>query len=398
MKSYAQKIKVLVPLLTLFLVSCGVHNHRYDTNQDVYYQDDYYAYDPYYGYGSSDYTDVGDGVYYNNYNYYPDRWGVTYSSDNFSPYRYPRVGFYFSSGSHCSYSYWSTWCSSGYWPSSYYSSSYYGVGWWPSYGFGLSYSSYYYDNYWWYNHWRNRNYYHNSPNQYRHYSARSEAVRLANRNSYSKKSNRYKTSSPSGYINRNNKVDRSRSSSRPVYRAPNRQSTPQKRTNQTPQRSRQEAIILNPSSNRYKRVVDGSNVSNKRVGYTNDLQQTIRKDYNNKATINSRYRQQKPTVRQELQKKQSINQGLIQSRQRVYQNRPVISNTRQQPATSSRTQQTYSSRPVQVKPQQIRKPTVSMPSKSKRSSERIETSRQSKSSPSKTASPTSRSSRRNRDK
>ena len=138
-------MKFLIPFLTLFLASCGVHNHRYDTQQDVYYEDDYYAYDnydPYYGYGSSEYSTAGDGVYYNNYNYYPDRWGVTYSNVNYSPYRYPRVGFYLSSGYNCGYSYWSTRCSSGFYGSSFYGSSYYGSGFGPYYGFGLGFGGY----------------------------------------------------------------------------------------------------------------------------------------------------------------------------------------------------------------------------------------------------------------
>ena len=181
-------MKLMIPILTLFLVSCGVHNHRYNAEEDVYYQEDYYAYDnydPYYGYGSGEYSTTGDGVYYNNYNYYPDRWGITYSNVYYSPYRYPRVGFYFSSSYNCGYSYWSNWCSPWY-RSPFHWGYHYG---WSSWGIGLGYSGYYYDNYWWYNHWRNRTYHHPRTG---YYSARNEVRRL-NNNRY----NRYNRSSHS---------------------------------------------------------------------------------------------------------------------------------------------------------------------------------------------------------
>ena len=74
MKNPVLNMKILIPILTLFLASCATHNHRYDARDDVYYEDDYYAYgdyDPYYGYGTSEYSTAGDGVYYNNYNYCP---------------------------------------------------------------------------------------------------------------------------------------------------------------------------------------------------------------------------------------------------------------------------------------------------------------------------------------
>ncbi|TDR23616.1 hypothetical protein [Marinicella litoralis] len=240
-------MKILLPFLTLFLASCGVHHHRYDAEQDTYYQDDYYAYDnydPYYGYGSAEYSSAGDGVYYNNYNYYPDRWGVNYSNVYYSPYRYPRVGFYYSSINNCGYSYWSTWCSPGAWPSSYYSN-----GWWPSFGFGLSYSvgySGYYDNYWWYNHYRHRNYNHNRPTQRGYYSARNETRRLAN----SRYHNQSKKPNHNRYGNKPQAVNRARNSSnRPVNRAPNRSnSNSRQRSSTVNNRARQEAAVINHSN------------------------------------------------------------------------------------------------------------------------------------------------------
>ena len=164
-----------------------------------------------------DYSTTGDGVYYSNYNYYPDRWGVTYSNVYYSPFRYPRVGFYFSSGHQCGYSYWSTWCGYSHWPAGYRYSS-----WWPSWGYGLVYASYY-DNYWWYNHWRNRNYEHYRPGRHGYNKARNEAVRLQRNNRYYRYNNRAHNNSANrgSYQRPNNRgtVDRSRNTgNRGTYR------------------------------------------------------------------------------------------------------------------------------------------------------------------------------------
>ena len=259
MKNYAPNMKIIIPLMTLFLASCGVHNHRYDSGQDVYYEEDYYAYDnydPYYGYGSSDYSTAGDGVYYNNYNYYPDRWGVTYSNVNYSPYRYPRVGFYFSSGYNCGYSYWSTRCSPSYFGSGY---NHYVSSWWPSYGFGLGYGGYggyFASNYWWYNHWRNRNYYHQRPSARGYYSARNEAGRLINRRYYSNSKNNQPRRNSTGNHSSRNAVYRGRSTGNRSAnrtsgnRAINRSAGSRSNRNSRPvQRGRQEAAIRSNDSN-----------------------------------------------------------------------------------------------------------------------------------------------------
>ena len=299
-------MKILIPIMTLFLASCGVHNHRYDANQDTYYEDDYYAYDnydPYYGYGSSEYSSTGDGVYYNNYNYYPDRWGVTYSNVNYSPFRYPRVGFYFSTANNCGYSYWSNWCAPG-WGSSYYGSGFYASNWWPSYGFGLSYSSYYYDNYFWYNHWRNRNYYHNRPTQHGYYSARNEASRLVNGRYYS----RYKNNSPGRNNNQRNNNQRNsnyRSNPRPVNRGRstgnrviNRSSGNRANRNNKPtQRSQQQSAALNPNGANYRQATSRQNSSREVVtgrSETGNLQNNIQRNYAERNLPNNRY--QKPAL------------------------------------------------------------------------------------------------------
>ena len=372
-------MKILIPILTLFLASCGVHNHRYDAEQDVYYEDDYYAYDnydSYYGYGSSDYSTTGDGVYYNNYNYYPDRWGVTYSNVYYSPFRYPRVGFYFSTANNCGYSYWSNWCSPG-WGSSYYGSGYYASSWWPTYGFGLSYSSYYYDNYFWYNHWRNRNYYHNRPTQRGYYSARNEAGRLTNGRYYSN----YKNNQPRNNNQRNSNyrsnprvIDRGRSTGN---RTINRSSGNRTINRSKPvQRSRQQSAVLNPSGSSYRpatgsqntarvavtgrAATDGrnlqnnryqkpalvsSNVTNQRVRQTNSLRQTAR---------DNQKPQQQPPVQVKPMNSQSpvyysntrpstIRQPVVQgtNNQRVY-------SSQQAPASSPY----VNNRNVQLRPQQ----------------------------------------------
>ncbi len=147
-------------LSVLVLAGC-TNNHSY---HDSYRGDGYYAsdYDAYYGYGDSyGYSTDGSGIYYNNYNYYPDRWGINYSVNYYSPYRYPRIGFYFNDCYYWTFNCHYSW-GGGYWLA-------------PVWGF----SSWYYNDYWWYNHWRHRNYHH-TP-RYGRYSARREAQRLANR-------------------------------------------------------------------------------------------------------------------------------------------------------------------------------------------------------------------------
>lgn len=154
-------MKVLMILMAGLVLTACTNNHSY---HDSYRGDGYYTsdYDAYYGYGDSlGYSTDGSGVYYNNYNYYPDRWGINYSVNYYSPYRYPRIGFYYND---CYY--WSFNCFNG-WGSSLWLA--------PIWG----YSSWYYNDYWWYNHWRHRNYHH-TP-RYGRYSARREAQRLANR-------------------------------------------------------------------------------------------------------------------------------------------------------------------------------------------------------------------------
>ena len=154
--------------LILILQGCSSSYHRYSDYDDIYY-DDYY-YDTYYY----------DDDYYS-YNYYPDRWGMNYSNVYYSPYRYPRVGFY----NHYYYSPNSYWGSYSPWGGYYAGINY---GW--SLGFGYTwsnyhwhssyyhpYSSYYYSSYWdryWNNHYTRR-----------HITARNEVARLAARNRHS---------------------------------------------------------------------------------------------------------------------------------------------------------------------------------------------------------------------
>jgi hypothetical protein len=317
-------MKTLIPFLSLFLASCGVHNHRYDSEQDAYYQNDYYAYDnydPYYGYGSSGYSTTGDGVYYNDYNYYPDRWGVNYSNVYYSPYRYPRVGFYFSSGYGCGYSYWSNGCSSRYWPSSYYVYNS-----WPSYGFGFSYSSYYYDNNWWYNHWRHRNYEHYRPTQTGFYSARNEALRLNNSryynsHKYNQRNNRYNNT----YRNNPTAVNRGRSSSnRPVNRSNNRTNNSNKpsRAAKPVQRGRQEAVQNNQ---RYNQIRANDSVRSQATARSSSqgLQSRINEDYVQRNYQNNRYQSQKPTQTASNSSMQTNRVKPMNSQSPVYQTNTV---------------------------------------------------------------------------
>ncbi len=361
MNKHVPNMKRLLPLITIFLASCGVHNHRY-ADDEVYYQDNYYAYDnydPYYGYGTSAYSTAGDGVYYNNYNYYPDRWGVTYSNVNYSPFRYPRVGFYFSSGHNCGYSYWSTWCSSNYWPSSYYGSSYYASSWWPSYGFGLSYSSYYNDNYWWYNHWRNRNYYHNRPTQHGYYSARNEARRLSN----GRYNSRYKYQQPrnnqrNGYYNRSNPngVSRSRSTGNRVI---NRSSgTRNSRSNQPVQRSRQQSAVLQPNRSNYRQVTAGQRSARSAVSNRvneRSLQNRVQQNYAERNLPNSI--EQQPTVSAREQVSQRTRQTSSYNTRSYTQQKPIQAPVRVKPMNSQSPVYYSNSRPNTARQTVVQPPT-----------------------------------------
>src|SRR5690554_6126575 len=217
-------IKRILPFAVLFLAGCASTDYR----DDYYYGDEYYSttdsYDPYYGYGNSGYSTAGSGVYYNNYNYYPDRWGMSYSNVYYSPYRYPRVGFYYSSIN----------CGYGWYGSCYpinRTSFYYNT--WPSYGYGwglgLSFNNYYsyryYDNYYWYNYWRNRDYnpyrpvnrYNsNYPTNRGYYSTRNEVGRVVDRNRSTQYKSQQERNSRYGNYQR----------SEPARRPENRQRTP----------------------------------------------------------------------------------------------------------------------------------------------------------------------------
>lgn len=152
-----KKITLLL-FIILFFSGCANHYQRYGDNDDIYYEEDYYGYDsyqePYYGY-----IDNGSDVYYANYNYYPDRWGVSYSSSYYSPYRYPRLGFYYS-GVTCPSYYWSWGCGNS-WGLGFHNT-YYNYYSYPRYH-GLTYN--YYDRHYWYNYYRNRTYHHRSARQ-----------------------------------------------------------------------------------------------------------------------------------------------------------------------------------------------------------------------------------------
>lgn len=326
-------MKRFAPLAALFLVACASTDYRYD--DDYYYSDSYYGtadgYDPYYGYGS-DYSSAGGGVYYNNYNYYPDRWGISYSSVYYSPYRYPRVGFYYSS-SRCGYG-WYYDCYPGY--GFYYNS-------WPSYGFGwglgLSYSRYsyrYYDNYWWYNHWRNRSY---DPYRYRsrynstyptnrgYYSARNEARRLTDR----QRSSQYKGQHNSGRYNNTREtvpsrrpVNRQRSSGSryqnvsPRYKGNSRSN----QSSQLPSRSRSSSIRGSHNDSR-------QNSQNLRTNYQKPMATSERStDTAASQLIRQRYQnnlnQRKEANRQNKPVASSLRGA----------NRTTVTNTRQIPARS----------------------------------------------------------------
>lgn len=280
-----KNMKVLIPFLALFLASCSTYNHRYDADQDAYYHDDYYAYDnydPYYGYGSGQYSTSGDGIYYNNYNYYPDRWGMTYSNVYYSPYRFPRVGFYYSSAYNCGYSYWSTWCSPFNHGHSYYS------GWGSAWSFGIGFNNFY-DDYYWYNHWRNRTYNHHNPSTRGYYSARNELTRLTNNQHRSRnkntRENRYNNNNQNnrGTVNRN-RTRSNRAVGQPSYRSPSRKNTPVKRT-------RKQSSISRPNNQSNDYVSSRDQVAGRSTNYS--LKQQIREDH--KQQLN-RSRYQKPAL------------------------------------------------------------------------------------------------------
>lgn len=205
-------MKKILPLLSLFLASCAsYHTHH---SEGVYEDEGYYAsdYDPYYGYGgqSSGYSTDGSGVYFNDYNYYPDRWGINYSSSYYSPYRYPRIGFYYRD---CFYWTWGCYGYGGYHSWSSYTPWFYG---------GVAYSSWFYDDFYWYNRWRHRNYEYQHPRYGGRNSARREAVRLADRT----RGNRYKNQQPTRHGIKPNRVSRDRSRYTAPHRKPVRTITP----------------------------------------------------------------------------------------------------------------------------------------------------------------------------
>ena len=100
-------MKKLIAIASIFMLlqGCATYYPQYGQYDDVYYEDDYYANDYY-----------GNGYYADDYyasNYYPDRWGVNYSDVYYSPYRYPRVGFYNHYSSYPN-SYWGSYSPWGY--------------------------------------------------------------------------------------------------------------------------------------------------------------------------------------------------------------------------------------------------------------------------------------------
>jgi hypothetical protein len=301
-------MKRLFPLAALFLVACASTDYRYD--DDYYYSDDYYgydSYDPYYGYGS-DYSSAGGGVYYNNYNYYPDRWGISYSTVYYSPYRYPRAGFYYSS-SRCGWG-WYYDCYPGY--GFYYNS-------WPRYGFGWGlglsynhYSTHYYNHYGWYNNWRYHSYNpyrygsrydSNYPSNRGYYSARNEARRLGER----QRSNIYKDQSNNSL--RNNSIRQSAPSRRPVNRqrssGPRYQnSSPRYKDNNrfdssSPLPNRNRSSSIRGSHSEARRSTYNTNANNQKPAAVNDQRgesaasELIRQRYENNRITD---RQQKPAM------------------------------------------------------------------------------------------------------
>ena len=357
-------MKYFIPFMTLFLASCGVHHHRYDAEQDTYYQDDYYAYGEYDTYDDT-YSYGGDGVFYNNYNYYPDRWGMTYSDVHYSPYRYPRVGFYFSTSNTCGYSYWNNWCTPGLWPHRGYG--YHSDTWWPSYVFGFS-TAYHYNNLWWYNHWRHRNYDHHRPSRNGYYSARNEVRRLSN-NRYGNKHSKYRNSSrpanrsrDTGLRYRNNGYR-----SRPSISTPNRSQSAQPVQRRPAQRqrssSRQEAV----------RIERGRSNSSEASRSVNQYQQqrTYVPQPNHTRT------EAQPAQRSTYQVRPMDSQTPIYHRNRVINqnnsaaNRPRTNNRVQQPARNNRSTTRASNARPQVSPpkpvQRSNQPSRSKPARASRS-------------------------------
>ncbi len=288
--------KTLTMVAVLALVACA--NRSYYQENDVYYDDQYYAndYDPYYGYSDSDgqYTTDGSGLYYNNYNYYPDRWGINYSNVFYSPYRYPRIGFFYDDCWIWAFNCYHSW-SLGY--------SYWGV------------SSWYHDRYWWNNHWFYPHYYiHPNYSRYGRYSSRREASRLANRDRNSYKDNRV--------INHGNQPRYGTSRTRTRYgdiKQPGRVlKQPRLESPVTrPDRSRNEARVLGgddrisqkaPSSNMMTRkptaVTTRQNQYNKpvqqryeRYGQTRSTSSDIRSNQNQTGNYQSLQRERRPMVK-----------------------------------------------------------------------------------------------------
>ncbi|WP_154224114.1 hypothetical protein [Marinicella rhabdoformis] len=201
-------MKKIIPFLSLFLASCATY-HTHHVEDDYY--DDY----------------EGHVAYINSYNYYPDRWGINYSSAYYSPYRYPRIGFYYND---C-FSW--TWGCYGYGSFNTWSS------WSPWYYGGIAYSTWHYDDYWWYNHWRNRNH----PRYGGRNDSRREVLRLADR----QRGRGYKNNNTRRNTVNRNRVSRERSRyNKPVRQQRVRQlpSNRQQNRSRQPQRNRQ-AVIEN---------------------------------------------------------------------------------------------------------------------------------------------------------
>ena len=360
--------------MTLFLASCGVHHHRYDAAEDTYYQDDYYAYGEYDTYDDT-YSYGGDGVYYNNYNYYPDRWGMNYSDVHYSPYRYPRVGFYFSSSNTCGYSYWSNWCTPGIWP--HYGYGYYANSWWPSYVFGFS-TAYHYNNLWWYNHWRHRNYQHNRPSRHGYNSARNEVRRLSH--------NRYGYKQHSQYRNSSRPANRSRDTglryrndgyrSRPSLSTPNRSRSAQPVQNRPTQRQRssvrQEAARIGHGSTNSTSASRSITPYQQQRTYVPQPSRTRAAAQPNQdsATRGIQHSTQQPAQRPTYQVRPMDSQTPIYHRNRVINqsnsaaNRPQVNNRVQQPVHNNRsTTRTNNTRPRVSTPKPVQR--SSQPPRSK---------------------------------
>lgn len=207
-------MKKLLPFLSLFLASCATY-HTHHSDDDGYYD----AYD-------------GQVAYINSYNYYPDRWGINYSSDYYSPYRYPPIGFYYNN---CMSSIWGCY---GHGYGSYNT----WLSWSPWYYGGFVFSAWHRDDYWWYNHWRDRDHPHYGGRN----SARREVARLADR----QRERGYKARNQARHNNKPSRVSRERSRyNRPVRQHP--RSLPnrsQQQRNRQPNRSQSPVNNRNQNS------------------------------------------------------------------------------------------------------------------------------------------------------